>query len=282
MMKKLIDISEHNGKVNLSLASSYIDGVIARCSWGWDKNQIDQQWHNNAKQANKLGIPLFAYHFCYARNEEEARKEAEVALYACEKYKVNVIYYDIEYSDFQGELEADKYFNIAKTFCDIIELNGYSVGIYANTSYFKTKLINDGFSKWTLWLADYGNNDGYDNWSGSLKYNPFNNVLIHQFTSNAKEGIFKNIKGIPSKMLDGNVDYGLLKIFGNNIFSKEIRIGSKVKVKLNSEWYDGKEISSFVYNEIYDVIEIVDDRAVIGKNNKITGAIHINDLYYAE
>lgn len=215
MKKILIDISEHNGVVDLSLAKSTISGVVARCSWGWGSKQIDEQWNNNAYQANKLNIPLYAYHFCYARTVDEARKEAKLALKACEKYKVNVIYYDMEYSSFQGDLTSDELYLIAKTFCDSIENAGYSVGIYANEDWFRNKLIHSGFSAWTLWIANYGANDGYDNWNGELQYNPFGNVLLHQFTSKAKAGLLKEIKGIPSNNLDANVDYGLLSVFNN-------------------------------------------------------------------
>ena len=97
MSNYIIDISYHNGKVDLSKAKEYISGVVARCSYGWSSGNIDKQWNNNAKQANELGIPLFAYHFCYARNEYEAKREAYLALQACSKYQVCVIYYDIEY-----------------------------------------------------------------------------------------------------------------------------------------------------------------------------------------
>ena len=181
-MKLIIDVSEHNGIIDLTLAKNHIRGIVARCSWGWGENQIDKQWLNNASQANQLDIPLFAYHFCYARNKKEAEKEADLALLACENFKVNVIYYDMEFSTFQGDLSNDDYYQIAKTFCDKIESAGYAVGIYANEYWFKNKLTNPGFSAWTLWIANYGKNNGYNNWNGNLKYNPFNHVLLHQFT----------------------------------------------------------------------------------------------------
>lgn len=282
MMKKLIDISEHNGAVDLSKAKPYIDGVIARCSWGWDNaDQIDKQWDNNAQQANAIGLPLFAYHFCYARNAEEAKREAALVLKACNGYQVNVIYYDIEYSDYQGNLTPAEYYQIAKAFCDSIEENGYAVGIYANEHYFKTKLTNDGFSKWTLWLANYGKNDGTDNWYGKLRYNPFGNVLLHQCTSNAKKGIFQDIQGISSSFLDGNIDHGVLRVFGGmseNDDIIELTLNDKVKVKKGSTWYDGEQIASFVFDKVYSVIEIRGDRIVIGINGKVTGAIKRENL----
>ena len=279
-MKILIDVSEHNGKVNLQAAKNTISGIIARCSWGWGNSQIDKQWLNNAHQAEKLDIPLYAYHFCYARTPVEAEKEAQLALKACCNLPVNVIYYDIEYNEFQGDLTPKQYYEIANSFCTTIENMGYSVGVYANEYYFRTKLIHEGFSKWTLWIANYGLNDGYDNWNGKLKYNPFGNVLIHQFTSKGKEGILKNIKGIASEGLDCNNDYGLLKQFNkyhkNDFIS--ITLKNKVKVRKNATWYNGDSIPDFVYDNIYEVIEVLGDRIVIGLNGDVTGAINENEL----
>lgn len=161
-MKLIIDVSEHNGPINLAKAKYSIAGIVARCSWGWGEKQIDKQWFNNASQANQLNIPLFAYHFCYSRNIKEAEKEADLALLACENFKVNVIYYDMEYSVFQGNLTNERYYEIANAFCNKIEKAGYVVGIYANEYWFQTKLTNQGFSAWTLWIANYGKNDGYN------------------------------------------------------------------------------------------------------------------------
>lgn len=282
MSNYIIDISYHNGTVDLSKAKKYIAGVVARCSYGWSSSNIDKQWDNNAKQANELNIPLFAYHFCYARNEEEAKKEANLALKACQKYQVNVIYYDLEFSDYQGNLSNDMYYKIAKVFCDAIKNAGYSVGIYANQNWFKTKLTNDGFSAWTLWLANYGNNNGYNTWNNELQYNPFNHVLLHQFTSNAKNGVLKNIEGISSSNLDCSYDHGLINTFvkDNQISeNKSFHVGDKVKVKADSKWYDGQSIASFVFNNEYEIIQINGDRVVIGVNGKVTGAISSSNLY---
>ncbi len=174
------------------------------------------------------------------------------------------------------------YYKIAKVFCDAIENAGYSVGIYANQNWFKTKLTNDGFSAWTLWLANYGNNNGYNTWNNELQYNPFNHVLLHQFTSNAKNGVLKNIEGISSSNLDCSYDHGLINTFvkDNQISeNKSFHVGDKVKVKADSKWYDGQSIASFVFNNEYEIIQINGDRVVIGVNGKVTGAISSSNLY---
>lgn len=237
--------------------------------------------HNNPQYCDMPSL-LIAYHFCYARNEKEAKKEAKLALKACQNYHVNVIYYDLEYSNYQGNLSNDMYYKIAKAFCDTIEGASYSVGIYANQNWFKTKLTNDGFSAWTLWLANYGSNNGYNNWNNELQYNPFNHVLLHQFTSNAKNGVLKNIEGISSTNLDCSYDHGLISTFAKNNQTNEnksFQVGDKVKVNANSKWYDGQSIASFVFNNEYEIIQINGDRVVIGVNGKVTGAISSDNLY---
>jgi len=57
-----------------------------------------------------------------------------------------------------------------------------------------------------------------------------------------------------------------------------IKKGSKVKVKSGAKDYDGRTLASFVYNTVYDVIEIKGDRAVIGKGKAVTAAVNTKDL----
>ena len=170
---------------------------------------------------------------------------------ACSKYQVCVIYYDIEYSDYQGSLSNDMYYKIAKAFCDVIEGAGY-----------------------------YGLNNGYNNWDNKIQYNPFGNVLLHQFTSNAKKGVLKDIKGIDSKFLDCSYDHGLISTF-NKVKNKasNLNVGDSVRVKAGSKWYDGQSIANFVFKNQYEVIQIKGDRVVIGVNGKVTGAISLDSLY---
>lgn len=58
-----------------------------------------------------------------------------------------------------------------------------------------------------------------------------------------------------------------------------IKVGDKVKVVDGAKSYKGFTLASFVYNTVYDVIEIKGDRAVIGKGKSVTTDIHINNLY---
>lgn len=60
--------------------------------------------------------------------------------------------------------------------------------------------------------------------------------------------------------------------------TSNLKTGDKVKVINGSKTYTGGGLASFVYRNIYDIIEISDNRVVIGKGKSVTAAIHINNL----
>lgn len=61
----------------------------------------------------------------------------------------------------------------------------------------------------------------------------------------------------------------------------KIKEGSKVKVNKGAKSYDGKSLASFVYDNVYDVIQLSGDRAVIGIGKTVTTAINIEDIRLA-
>ena len=64
--------------------------------------------------------------------------------------------------------------------------------------------------------------------------------------------------------------------------NSSIQVGSWVRVKSGSRWYNGVGIASFVFNEEWNVIEVRGNRVVIDRNrsgtNSIMSPIHINNL----
>lgn len=58
-----------------------------------------------------------------------------------------------------------------------------------------------------------------------------------------------------------------------------IRVGDKVRVKKGARSYKGVALASFIYKNVYDVIEVNGNRAVIGKGQAVTTDIHVNNLY---
>jgi hypothetical protein len=58
----------------------------------------------------------------------------------------------------------------------------------------------------------------------------------------------------------------------------DLKVGDKVKVKSGAKTYTGGNLASFVYQNVYTVLQINDNRVVIGMNNTVTAAIHKDNL----
>lgn len=63
-----------------------------------------------------------------------------------------------------------------------------------------------------------------------------------------------------------------------SLISNDIKKGDKVKVKQGAKTYTGGGLATFVYSNIYDVIQVDGDRVVIGKGTAVTAAIHKDNL----
>lgn len=61
--------------------------------------------------------------------------------------------------------------------------------------------------------------------------------------------------------------------------SSEIKVGDSVRVKKGAKSYSGVALASFVFENVYEVIEINGDRAVIGKDGAVTTDINVTNLY---
>lgn len=64
----------------------------------------------------------------------------------------------------------------------------------------------------------------------------------------------------------------------NSPAPKTLKVGSKVKVKKGAKTFEGGNLASFVYNQVYNVIQIDGNRIVIGKGKVVTAAVHKNNL----
>ena len=84
---KGIDISAWQSTPNFEkVKAAGVQFVIARAGYG--KNNIDKQFHRNAAECNRLGIPLGVYWFSYATNAQEAAQEARYCLEAVKPYRL--------------------------------------------------------------------------------------------------------------------------------------------------------------------------------------------------
>lgn len=167
---KIIDVSEHNRKINWEEVKNHIDGAIIRCGYGMDQtNQDDKYWRRNADECTRLGIPFGVYLYSYANTDDKSRSEAAHVLRLIKGYELS---YPV-YLDLEEEKDGTRAHAVrgAKIFADLVEAVGYQVGIYANENWYKT-VIGSALDKYTKWVAKY-----------SSKAPDVPNVDIWQYTS---------------------------------------------------------------------------------------------------
>lgn len=170
---KLIDVSNHQEKINWEEAKKHIDGAIIRCGYGRDViSQDDRRYVENVEACIKYNIPFGVYLYSYAKDLDGAISEAKHVLRLLEPYKNDLsypVYYDLEEAGTEnGAVER------ALVFGEIIEAEGYWCGIYANQYWWQTYL-KDGLDRYTKWVAKYsdekpsGISGTYDIWQYSSK-----------------------------------------------------------------------------------------------------------------
>ena len=170
-----IDISEHNGNIDLS---QYQNGfVIIRIGW-W--TNPDTKAIRNMDLCDKYNIPYGVYLYDYTTEPFEAVQEAEFTLQMIKGRNIRCgVWFDMEDDGWRARNGvAPDHPNISKicqAFCQKIEQAGYHVGIYASYSWFENYIT--GCDRWDKWVAHWGSNNG--NWNVNLSgYCP-----MHQYTS---------------------------------------------------------------------------------------------------
>ena len=154
-MKKGIDISYFQKKVDWSKVSG-IDFVIIRAGYGRYTHQKDSMFESHYAGAKKAGLPVGAYWYSYAMNEEEARKEADacIAVLAGKQYEYP-IYYDVEEQK-QLSLGKQAVSTIIRAFLERVEAAGYWVGLYMSASHLSSLVESDILKRYAVWVAHVG------------------------------------------------------------------------------------------------------------------------------
>lgn len=161
---KGIDVSYAQGVISWQeVVETEVSFAILRCGYGDDEpGQQDTRWDENAAACEELGIPYGAYFFCYARNAEEAAREAAHALRLLQGKNLTLpVFLDMEYSNWQGDLTPSQYAEIATVFCETVGAAGYKVGVYSNLDWWNNRLTDPCFDRWYRWVAQYNDECEY-------------------------------------------------------------------------------------------------------------------------
>ncbi|MDE7363173.1 MAG: glycoside hydrolase family 25 protein [Oscillospiraceae bacterium] len=174
-----IDVSSWQDTIDWKrVKQSGVDFAILRSSFYVRK---DRMFEYNIEEAQKAGVMVGVYHYCYATTVLEAREEARYFLSVIAPYEIDFpVILDFE-DPSQEDLGKDKLTTIAKAFLDEVKNAGYYTMLYAN-KHWMTKLLDmNRLSEYDVWLAE---------WRTAPTYS--GNFGIWQYTS---EGRVAGIRG---------------------------------------------------------------------------------------
>lgn len=164
--KKVIDISEHNGRINdwkKVIDENEVDGVIVRLGYS---GKEDKELAHNIKELNRLGIPYGVYLYTYAENETDAENDAKQTIELIKKYNMNLsypIYYDVENWEYvnkskRAPSDTGTWVKIINKYMDTMKQAGYqNVYVYSYRSLLQTRLKHPDILKHVNWVAAYTN-----------------------------------------------------------------------------------------------------------------------------
>jgi lysozyme len=181
-MLKGIDVSKWQGNIDwIKVKNDGVVFAIIRATYG--KESVDPCFKINIDEAKKAGVPVGAYHYCYAQTIDEARIEAEHFIKTVKDYSFDYpLVVDMEDKSLEG-LDKNTLTAIANTFLYIVKAAGYDTMVYANKYWLENKLDTSKFRDHKIWIARYNNTLGYDG-----RYD------IWQYSSSGKvDGISGNV-----------------------------------------------------------------------------------------
>lgn len=205
MAKRGIDISSHQGNIDLAALKNQIDFVIIRVGYGVS-GSIDSKFVRNADLCKSLGIPFGFYWYSYALNVDGARREAQHFLNAIAPYKDSYSYgcwFDMEdadgYKRKNGMPSNQTLREMCKAFCETVEQAGYYVGVYASSSWFNNQLNGSELNAYDKWVAQWPTSGGKQR-ALDVQASERTDKTLWQFTSDA---MFSGYNG----RLDANYAY---------------------------------------------------------------------------
>ena len=162
--KKVIDVSEHNGRINdwkKVIQENGVDAVIVRLGYSGVE---DKELAYNIQELNRLGIPYGVYLYTYAENETDAENDAKQTVELLKKYKMNLsypIYYDVENWEYDNKskkapADTDTWVKIINKYMEDMKKAGYqNVKVYSYRQLLQTRLNHPNILKHVNWVAAY-------------------------------------------------------------------------------------------------------------------------------
>lgn len=249
-MRKGIDVSSYQGKIDWTKVKPYVDFAILRCGYGNNLvNQDDVYYERNASMCEQLRIPFGVYLYSYATNIDDARSEVEHTLRLVKNKKLEYpIFLDVEDKS-QMALPKEELIDIVKYYCEEIQKAGYYVGIYSSLNRFRSNLDSRELDAFDKWVAEWNEKFTYQGEAG-----------MWQNTS------YEELAGIRGRV-DGDIafkDYPKIirENHLNHLEDDELKYKRGDKVFVSGPIYemaDAKKVKGSVCNQEFVIECVVED-----------------------
>lgn len=158
-MRKLIDVSSYNGKVDWEKVKQYgCEGAILKII----RKDLarDKQFNANYVACNENKIGWGVYNYSYATTASKAKSDMQLVCDILDKIdKTHFVYgvwFDIE-DKVQASLSKTKIAEIINAAQEVVESRGYTFGVYTGMSYYAEHIDRKLVKCQNWWIARYYN-----------------------------------------------------------------------------------------------------------------------------
>ena len=277
-MKKAIDISYYQKNVDYKkVKESGIEMIILRAGftgYGITKSKNkDKLFEEHYQGFKSVGIPIGVYWYSCAYTEEEAEEEALKVLEIVKNKEIELpIFIDVEdnHDTTKSGLAKQNQYNLSRKeltkvvakFCEIIEKNGYYVGIYASTYWLNKKLDMNILKRYDIWVAHwnvkkptYTGDYGIWQYTSKGKINGINGYVDLDYVYKTYPDIIRNkgLNNLSKEMnsistndcVEKNIYYKVKK--GDNL----TKIAKKYNIDVKTLYHQNKDVIGNDPNKIY-------------------------------
>lgn len=231
-MRKIIDVSGYNGKVDWKKAKQYgCEGAILkiiRKDLTWDK-----QFNTNYAACNANGIDWGVYNYSYATTVEKAKSDMKLVCDILDKIDKKCfkygIWFDLE-DKVQASLSKAKIAEIINAAQQVVEERGYLFGVYTGMSYYNEHIDRKQVKCQNWWIARYYRGDARMQIATdpNEKYKPTMANIAWQYTSKGR---------FPKIISSGNSGNFDLNVLYKEPVAKKVEENIKKPIKKKITYY---------------------------------------------
>ena len=231
-MRKLIDVSSYNGRVDWKKAKVYgCEGAILKIVRK-DLNR-DKKFNENFVACNENEIGWGVYNYSYATTVAKAKSDMKLVCDILDKidklsFKYGV-WFDIE-DKVQAALSKAKIAEIINAAQEVVESRGYVFGIYTGKSYYEERIDRKQIKCQNWWIARYYRGDARMQiaTNPNEEYKPIMANIAWQYTSKGR---------FPKTISNGNSGNFDLNVLYEEPVKKKVEENTKKPVKKKIVYY---------------------------------------------